>query len=231
MDTLTLAAVTRTSLGKRAKDVMKERKVPAVVYGHGVGSRPIAVPASDFRRVFMKAGSSSLIDLVVDAEKPVKVLIKQTQLHPTRHEPIHIDFLQVKMTEKMRVAVPIVFTGEADAVKALGGTLVKALDHLEVECLPADLPHEIVVNIGVLKTFEDAITVEDIDLPEGVHVTSHGELTVAFVERPLTEEELKKREESQVGDIAAVKAESDEKKAEGEAAAAEGETKEAKNEA
>ncbi len=221
MATYSLEAITRTALGKRAKDVMKERKIPAVVYGHGVDSRPIAVPASEFRRVFMKAGTSALVDLAVDGTAPVKSLIKDVQFHPTRHEPIHVDFQQVKMTEKMRVTVPIVFTGESDAIKALGGTLVKGLDHVEVECLPADLPHEIAVDIGALKTFDDAIMVSDLALPKGVHVTTHGELTIAFVERPMTEEEMKKLEESQLGDVAAVKTEGEEKKegeAEGEAA-------------
>jgi large subunit ribosomal protein L25 len=223
MATYTLEGTTRTALGKRAKDVMKERKIPAIVYGHGVDSRPIAVPASDFRRVFQKAGSSALIDLAVDGAAPAKTLIKEVQYHPTRNEPIHVDFLQVKMTEKMRVTVPIVFTGESEAIKALGGTLVKGLDHVEVECLPADLPHEITVDIGVLKTFDDSITVADLALPKGVQVETHGELTIAFVERPMTEEEMKKLEESQLGDVTAVKTEADEKKegeAEGEAAPA-----------
>ncbi len=223
METLTLAASIRTALGKRAKDVMTERKIPAIVYGHGVDARAISVPASEFRRLFMKAGSSTLIDLAVDTAAPVKVLVKEVQYHPLRSEPIHVDFLQVQMTEKMSVEVPLVFTGESEAVKALGGTLMKTLDHVDVECLPADIPHEISVDIGVLKTFDDSITVADLKLPKGVEVTTHGELTIAFVEKPLTEEELKKMEESQVGDVTAVKAESDEKKAE---KAAEGAVKE-----
>jgi len=229
METLTLTASTRTALGKRAKDVIKERLIPAIVYGHGVDSRPISVTTSDFRRVFAKAGSSSLVDLAVDAAAPVKALIKEVQFHPVRSEPIHIDFIQVKMTEKMSVTVPLVFTGESEAVKALGGTLVKALDHLDIECLPADLPHEIVVDIGILKTFDDAITVADLALPKGVHVATHGELTIAFVDRPMTEEEMKKLEESQVGDIGAVKTEADEKTVEEAETAAE--PKEGKNEA
>jgi large subunit ribosomal protein L25 len=214
METPTLAASIRTALGNRAKDVMKEQKIPAIVYGHGVDARSISVPASDFRRVFMKAGSSTLIDLAVDAAPPVKVLIKEVQYHPTRPQPIHIDFLQVRMTEKMSVTIPLVFIGESEAVKVLGGTLMKAMDHVDIECLPADIPHEVTVDISVLNTFDDAITVADLKLPKGVEVTTHSELTIAFVEKPMTEEELKKMEESQIGDVAAVKAEAEEKKEE-----------------
>jgi len=224
MESLTLESVTRTALGRRAKDVLKERQIPAVVYGHGIEAKPVSVASSSFARVFAKAGSSSLIDLVVDGAAPAKAIIKEVQYHPVRSTPIHVDFQQVKMTEKMRVMVPLVFTGESEAVKVLGGTLVRALDHLEVECLPGDIPHEISIDISALKTFDDAVTVADIAPPKGVAIMSHGELTVAFVERPMTEEELKKLDESQVGDVTAVKAEGEEKHAEKEAETAAAET-------
>lgn len=216
---MTLEASARTDLGRRAKTVKKENLIPAVMYGHGVETRTISVPFQTFRKVFAQAGTSSLVDIVVDGSSPVKAIIKEVQVNPLTMSPIHIDFHQVNMKEKMTAHVPLSFLGDSAAVKALGGTLVKSLDHVEVECLPADLPHEIVVDISKLNTFDDKITVGSLVLPKGVEVTNEVTAMIAFVEAPLTEDELKKLEESQVGDVTAVKSEADLKK-EAEAAAA-----------
>lgn len=209
---MTLEASARTALGRRAKTVTKDNLIPAVMYGHGVETRSISVPFQAFRKVLNQAGTSSLIDIVVDGETPVKAIIKEIQMNPLTMSPIHIDFHQVNMKEKMTAHVPLSFIGDSLAVKALGGTLVKSLDHVEVECLPADLPHEIVVDISQLETFDDKITVGGLKLPKGIEVMNEVEAMVAFVEAPLTEDELKKLEESQLGDVTAVKSEADLKK-------------------
>lgn len=216
---MTLEASARTALGRRAKTVTKENLIPAVMYGHGVETRTISIPFQTFRKVFAQAGTSSLVDIVVDGASPVKAIIKEVQVNPLTMSPTHIDFHQVNMKEKMTADVPLSFTGDSIAVKALGGTLMKSLDHVEVECLPADLPHEIVVDISKLNTFDDKITVGGLVLPKGVEVTNELTAMIAFVEAPLTEDELKKLEESQVGDVTAVKSEADLKK-EADAAAA-----------
>lgn len=212
MQSMTLEASARTALGRRAKTVRAEQLIPAVMYGHGVEARTISVPFQKFRKVLAEAGTSSLVDIVVDGAAPVKAVIKEVQVNPLTMSPIHIDFHQVNMKEKMTANIPLSFVGDSVAVKALGGTLVKSLDHVEVECLPADLPHEIVVDISRLSTFDDKITVGSLELPKGVEVMNEAEAMVAFVEAPLSEEELKKLEESQVGDVTAVKSEADLKK-------------------
>lgn len=218
METLSLAAKTREITGKRVKDVRAAGDVPAVLYGHGVNARTLAVPASEFRKVYAKAGSSSLVDVTIDGGTSVKAIIHEVQPNPLTMQPIHVDFHQVRMDEKMTARIPLVFMGESDAVKTLGGSLMKSLDSVEVECLPADLPHELTVDISTLKTFEDDITVASLPLPKGVEVVTEGHLTIASVTPPLTAEQLAKMEESQVGDVSAVKAAADEKKAEAEAA-------------
>jgi len=195
--------------------------IPAVIYGSGIESRSLSVPFSAFRKVFHEAGSSSLVDVKIDGGASVKAVIKDVQFHPLSMEPVHIDFHQVKMDEKMTAEIPLAVTGESEAVKVLGGTLMTPVESVEVECLPTDLPHEIVVDISLLKTFDDTITVADLKVGPGVKVLDDPENLVAAVEAPLSEEELAKMEESQVGDVEAVKAEGEEKK-EGE----EGEGKE-----
>lgn len=219
MDTLTL------EVSKREAALTRERgplsKIPAIMYGHGFDSRSISVQRNVFNKLFSVAGSSRLVDVAVDGEAPVKALIKEVQRHPLTMEPIHVDFHQVRMDEKMTVEVPIKFTGESEAVKALGGTLVKSLDEVEVTCLPADLPSFIEVDISKLVSFDERISVSDLVVAPGVVIHEDPRTMIANVVAPMTEEEFAKLEASQVGDVTVVKTEAELKKAEDEAKAAE----------
>ena len=197
----------------RVQDIRKASRIPAIMYGKGIAPQELSVPRSEFIKVSKAAGSSSLIDLSIDGQPPVKVLVKEVQRHVLRLDPIHVDLYQVNMNTEITANVPLVFIGESAAVKTLGGTLVKSMDELEVECLPANLPHQIEIDLSKLTTFEDAITVGSLVLPKGVKVTADAELTIATVSRPLTEEELKKMEEASVVDVSAIKTEGEEKKA------------------
>lgn len=219
--TYAIAAKVRTNMGKRSKDELKEMRVAAVMYGSGVTPQSISVGRSEFLKVYKSAGHSSLVDVTVDSASPVKAVIKELQVNPITMEPLHIDFHQVRMDQEMEAAIPLVFIGESNAVKTDGGTLIKSLDEIMVRCLPADLPPSIEVDLSALKTFEDAITVASLTPPKGVEFMVEGDLTIATVARPLTEDELKKLEESQVGDVTAVKSEAELKKAADEAKAAE----------
>jgi len=223
-----LSAKTRTSMGKRSKGELADMRVPAVMYGSGVANQNVSVPRSEFLKVLKQAGYSSLIDITVGETSPVQAVIKEVQVHPLSMEPIHIDFHQVRMDQEMEAMIPLKFIGESNAVKADAGTLIKSLDQVEVRCLPADLPHELEIDLSKLATFEDSITVADIKLPKGVEMATDLNLTIATVSRPLTEDELKKLEENQVGDVTAVKTEAEEKKAADEAKKAEEAAAEAK---
>ncbi len=216
-----ISATVRTNLAKRSRDEQKTGRIGAVVYGHGIASQSISVGHSDFVKLLRGAGYSSLIDLTLGDQSPVKVLIKEVQLHPIKVEPVHIDFYQVRMDEELTADIPLKFIGESRAVKEDGGTLIKSLDHVEVRCLPANLPHEIEIDLSVLATFEDAVTVGGLKLPSGVTSVTDGKVTIATVARPLTEEELKKLDEPAVADVTAVKTEGEEKKAAEEAKKAE----------
>ncbi len=203
----------RTDLGKQAKHLHERGEIPAVVYGHGIESRAVRMARSDFLKIYRTAGTSSLIDLTVDSASSVKALIQEVQVNPISMEPYHVDFRQVRMDEALVVDVPLAFVGEAPAVKELAGTLVHPIPSVKVSCLPADLPHEIAVDLAALKTFDDAITVGTLLLPKGVKVLDDPNVTIAVVTPPLTEEQLKKMdEESKVGDVTTIKTEAEEKK-------------------
>ena len=219
--TYVIAANKRTEKDKRPKDVRAMHRVPAIMYGHGLKPQSISVGCSEFNKLLQSAGYSSLVDLSVDMESPIKVLIKEVQVEPLSMDPSHVDFYQVRMDEELTADIPLKFVGESRAVKEDGGTLIKSLDKIVVRCLPGNLPHEIEVALNTLITFEDAVTVASLVLPSGVVAMTDGKLTIATVARPMTEEELKKLEASTVADVTTVKTEGEEKKAAEEAKKAE----------
>lgn len=215
--TLALTATSRTEVGRQATRVRNSGNIPAVIYGNGIASRNVTLGVSEFRKVYREAGKSTLLDVAIDGAEPLKALIQEVQPNPLTLEPQHVDLRQIKMDEELTIDVPLEFINEAPAVKELAGTFVHALDTVKVRCLPANLPHEIQVDISSLKTFEDTITVADLILPSGVKIIDEGDIVLATVTPPLTEDQLKKLEEGAAIDVTAVKTEAEEKKAEKEA--------------
>ncbi|MFA5070639.1 MAG: 50S ribosomal protein L25 [Patescibacteria group bacterium] len=195
METITLKAKIREAKGKQNNKLRKENMVPAVVYGHDTKPLSLAVNYFDLKKVFAKAGESSLVDLIIAEKKPIKVLIQAIQFDSKSDQMIHADFHQVKMTEKITTEVALNFVGESPAVKGLSGVLVKSLDRLKITCLPADLVHEIEVDLSRLKTFEDIIYVRDLKIPANIEVLDQSGEAVAKVIPPRSEEELKALEE------------------------------------
>lgn len=221
METLKLAIKDREKTGRQAKQVRSEGEVPGVIYGFETENRNISAPYNDFAKVYRTGGESSLIDLQVEGGDTVKALIKDVQRHPITDRFTHVDFFKVNLNEKIRTEVRLVFTGEAPAVKALGGSLVTNKDHVEMECLPTNLVKEIEVDLSGLETFEDLIRVSDLKLPEGVEVLDEPERVLVTVAAPRTEEEMKAEEEAATeGDVSEVKTEAEVKKEAEEAAAA-----------
>ncbi len=162
----------------------KSGKIPAVLYGHKVLSTPLTIDLGVFEKVLRKAGESTIIDLVTDDGKTHPVIIHDVQNHFLTNRPVHVDFYEVSMTEKLKAAVTLEFTGEAKAVKELGGVLVRILNGVEVECLPADLPHSFVVDISKLATFHDSITVADLAVSSKVKILTPAEEVIAKVQPP-----------------------------------------------
>ena len=214
----TLSTTPRST--KRAKDEFKNLRIPAVLYGQGVNPQSLSVPRTEFIRVLAAAGFSSLIDVSLADGVTVKAVIKAVQPHPLTLDPMHIDLHQVRMDQEMTAEIPLKFVGEPAAVKVLMGTLIKNMDTVTVRCLPGNLPHEIEAHLTQLATFEDAITIGDLTLPTGVLVEGELGAVIAKVAPPLTEDQLKKLEESAIGDVTAVKSDVDEKRAAKEAVAA-----------
>jgi len=191
---LELKVQTRENVGKKLKSLRKQGIIPAVVYGSNHKPISVQVNYEEFRKVFEKSGESTLVSLKMDKETK-NVLIHEIAKDPLTGNFIHADFYQVRMDKEIKAEVPFVFEGEAPAVKILEGVLVKAMNHVEVEALPKDLPHEIKIDISVLDTFDKHIRIKDLILPTGVKVGVDLEETIVFVAPPRTEEEIKATEE------------------------------------
>lgn len=184
MEKIQLKASVRDLEKTTPAKIRKAGHIPAVLYGHNLQNQSLAVNFSEFERVLKKAGESTIVELTTEDGVTHPVLIHDVQHHVLTSAPIHVDFFAVNMKEKLKANIQLEYTGESNAVKALGGTLVKVLNEVEVECLPTDLPHSILVDISVLKTFTDTIHVKNLSVPGKVTITTNPEETVAMVQQP-----------------------------------------------
>ncbi|EKE25698.1 MAG: hypothetical protein ACD_5C00065G0001 [uncultured bacterium] len=200
---ITLKADVREIVGKKVSKLRSEDMIPAVMYGNKIASQNLAVKYVDFKRVYTKAGESALIELEVGGKK-ANVLIHDIQLAPMSGKISHIDFFQVNMKEEVETEIPLEFVGEAPAVKALGGVLVKNMDEISVKCLPADLPEKYVIDISTLATFDDVIAVKDLKVSEKVEIMLDGETVIALVSAPRTEAEMESLETKVEEDVSKV---------------------------
>jgi large subunit ribosomal protein L25 len=162
-DRITLEAHRRTILGKKVKQMRREGRLPATVYGHEVSPESIEVDARSFRTAYTAAGDNQLIDLLLDGQKPRPVLVHSTQIDPRKNMAIHVEFYQANLKEKLTAHIPINIIGEAPAVRE-GLMVLTVLDAVELECLPTDLPHDIEVDISGLAAVGDAIHVRDLQV-------------------------------------------------------------------
>ncbi len=186
MATYSLKANVRELNGRKNQILRSEGLIPGVLYGHGIKNQNLSVKKKDFSEIYQTAGTSSLIDLQVDGNAPVKTLIHDIQTDPLSNDIIHIDFYQINEKEKITTHVELEFVGEAPAVKELGGILVKNYDEIEIECYPKDLEliDKITVDLSSLKTFNDAIHIKDLQVPPEIKIKESPDEVVVLVSEP-----------------------------------------------
>lgn len=219
MEEYKLIAKSRQITGKKAKKIRKQGRLPVVLYGHGVPPKILEVDKNEFVKEYNRAGASSLVRLYIDDSiEPVNVLFHQIDRHPVTEEIIHGDFLQVKLTEKIKTEIPIVVVGAKDApvVKEKEGSIITNKDRIEVEAYPQDLVHEITVDVSNLTDFDQTIHVKDLAVPAKIEVQDDPEEVVVLIQEPRSEEELAKLEEEVKEDVEKVEVEKKGKEEEGE---------------
>jgi len=180
-DTSTLEAQPRTPGTKNdARRVRREGRIPAVVYGAGKSSVPVVVDPRQVSRILhSETGHNSVFDLALDGEK-TKAMIVDWQYEPIKGSLLHIDLKRIAMDQKLRVNVPIELVGDPEGVKTQGGLLEQIVREVEVECLPADIPNVIELNVAAL-VFGVVLRVSDLPKNDKVKFVTDPDQPVAHI--------------------------------------------------
>jgi len=190
MEKVILKVDERKLTGKKvAKDLRNKGLIPANVYKAGKDATSLQFSAEDFADIIhTKAGENVIITLKISGEKAKErtVVIKEIQRDPIKDRILHVDFNEISLTEALKVNVPLNSKGEPEGVKKDGGVLEHIMWELQIECLPADIPEKIEVDVTALKIGE-AIYVKNIIPPEGVKMLNDPELITMIVKPPKVE--------------------------------------------
>ncbi|HQV95936.1 MAG TPA: 50S ribosomal protein L25 [Anaerolineales bacterium] len=188
MEKVVLKAEKRGVIGKQVKALRREGKLPAVIYGRHTAPININLEAHSASLALSRTTSSSLVTIDVEGAQHL-TLVREKQRDYIKNRLLHVDFLAVSMSEKLRTAVAIHFVGVSAAVKDNGAVLIRNLEQLHVECLPADLPERIEVDISSLAKIGDGIRVRDVVVSDTVRVLEDADTMVAVATMPKVEEE------------------------------------------
>ncbi len=201
MENLSLSVDKRALTGKSgARAVRRAGSIPGVVYGIK-DSTPLAIPPQELEALLgTRAGANVVFQLNVEGETASErpVIVKELQRDPMRGDIIHADFLEIRMDEKIEIAVPLSLSGESPGEK-MGGTISQLLRELEVSCLPNAIPEQIEVDISEVE-IGDVLHVRDLQIPAGVELVADPDDPVMTVIVPVEEEEEVEEDELLVGE-------------------------------
>jgi len=176
----------RETLGKKVKAMRRAGDVPANIYGHHVDSLAVTVKFDDLRNLLRHHNRNDILYLQLDGEER-PTFIRGVQKNPVSDKILHVDFLQISLTEKVRMEVPIHIVGKAPAVETYGGILTHPSTHITVSALPLDLPNMIEIDVSGLTEIGQTLHASELSLPQGVELASDAEMTLVRVDLPAAE--------------------------------------------
>ena len=185
-----LEAKARDTFGKNeARRTRRDGKVPAVLYGGDKGAAtPISVePRALLKILHSEAGQNTLISLKLDGGGDARVLVKAFQLDPVTHQVLHADFYRVAMDKLLQVTIPVVVHGEPKGVKQQGGVLEFIRREIVIECLPADIPEHVDIDVSELMLHQ-GVRVRDIPANAKWKAVSDADMMLVHVILPKAEE-------------------------------------------
>jgi len=198
-----LNAEIREKTGKSQMTKIRNKGlVPGIICEKGKESISITIDRREFVKLLHKEGENAVINIELkkgEKSKKSTVIIKEIQFNVIKEGILHVDFQSIKLTEKISVHIPLHTQGDAEApgVKE-GGMLEHILRELEIECLPANMPKEIIIDVSNLK-INESIHVKDIQLEEGITMLSDPEQIAVLVKFEAAKEvEEEKTEEEGV---------------------------------
>jgi len=217
MEDLTLQATKRDISGKKTRFLRRQGITPTHLFGHGLESLSLQCDTAELQHIIARARTTRLISLKIEDDKhPRSVFIREIQKDVIKGKLLHVDFYQIRKTEKMKSDIPIVLVGEAPAMKQKGRMLTHSLINLSIECLPDKLPPQIEVDLSPLEEIEQAIYVKDIPLSPDITVfTDPDQMVVKVSEvRVLEVEEVVAEVEAEAEEVEALAEEEVEARAE-----------------
>lgn len=196
-----LSVEPREVVGKKVAQLRRSGFTPANVYGNGLDSVSIQINTDVMDKTLKAMLANEVIDLKIAGEKDSRpVVVQKVQRHPLTSRVLHTEFYQVSLRTRMRADVPLVVVGTSEGIETYNGVLMKAIETVQVEALPLDLPSQIEVDITPLAHLEDTLHVSDLSVPEGVTLLTDPEVVVVKVASPrvaLEVEELEAAEEAE----------------------------------
>ena len=188
MEALRLKATQRDALGKKSRFLRRQGITPTHLYGNNIKSLALQCDATELQHLLALAGRTRLISLEVGEKQPRSVFVREIQRDEVTRQLLHVDFYQVRKGEKITVDVPIVFVGEAPAMKERGRMIAHGINSLSIECLPDNVPPQIEVDLSTLEDLEQVIHVKDIVLGADITVNADPEQLVVKVTEAVVKE-------------------------------------------
>ncbi len=187
---INVSAVKREGAGtSAARRLRRDGVLPAVLCDQKGQATSIQLDVHDFEQMLGKhSGESLLINLSIGGQKPRKVLLKEVQHHPVSSHVQHADFVEVSLTEKLQINVPIELTGEPVGVTQQGGILEQLLREVSIECLPSDMVEQLTLDVSELALGE-SLHVSDLKVANTLTILDEADIAVATVAATRAEEE------------------------------------------
>ncbi|MCL5019004.1 MAG: 50S ribosomal protein L25 [Patescibacteria group bacterium] len=180
------------------KQLRKQGLLPGNIYGKKVKSQAVEIPLTEFRKTYHLAGETKIVELALNDKDVHPVLIHNVQIDPLTRNPIHADFYQVDLKQKVKTNVPVKLVGISPAVTQKIGLLLQTLNEVEVEALPADLPESLTIDVSKLTLLDQELKVSDFKTISGVTILTSPTLSVVKVGKLVSKEaeEIAREEEA-----------------------------------
>lgn len=180
MSEIAVTAEVRKDIGKKAKQLLRQGKVPGIYYGHGQKNIPIAIGEIVLQPLY-KSSAANIINLTLDDGSAHTCILRDVQFDPVTDRPIHFDLFGLNENEELTIEVPVTVTGTAQGVRD-GGILQHILHRLRISCLPKNIPDRLEINVETLE-INKSIHVRDLTIAN-VKVLENESSTVVAVVPP-----------------------------------------------
>lgn len=197
MDIIEMETARREIFGKDVRFLRRQGVIPVNLFGHGIESIALQCDTGILTQTLSKAGQTRIINIKIGNEREKhSVFVRGVQREPLRGRLLHVDFLQVSMTERIKMEVPLILVGEAPILKSRDYMIAQEMNTLAVECLPGDTPESLELDVSSLAELEQVLRIRDIKVGENVTVQDDAEtVVVRIMYLPEVEEEQAVAEE------------------------------------